>query len=153
MKTQSKIKALKLIFSKRCASKIWGGVSDIRLKKLDSVTLETSKNHLIRNFMRNERVRVEGYVIKYYFVKTSKRHKRSSIAKINFSIIDIFTLQVGALVESLQYFSARSATSASSILSLGWAKSIPFSLQALWALSHVILSLSPKIVKITEFLH
>ena len=29
------------------------------LKKLDSFTLETSKNHLIRNFLQNERVRVD----------------------------------------------------------------------------------------------
>ena len=28
-------------------------------KKLDSFTLETSKNHLIRNFLRNRRVRVK----------------------------------------------------------------------------------------------
>ena len=30
------------------------------LKKLDSLTLETSKNHLIRNFLRNGRLRVNG---------------------------------------------------------------------------------------------
>ena len=30
------------------------------LKKLDSFTLETSKNHLIRNFLRNGRVRVNS---------------------------------------------------------------------------------------------
>ena len=35
------------------------GVSEVQLKKLDSFTLETSKNHLIRNFLRNGRVRVE----------------------------------------------------------------------------------------------
>ena len=29
------------------------------LKKLDLFTLETSKNHLVRNFLRNERVRVK----------------------------------------------------------------------------------------------
>ena len=31
------------------------------LKKLDLFTLETSKNHLIRNFLRNGRVRVNEY--------------------------------------------------------------------------------------------
>ena len=50
---------LKLVFSKRRASKIWG-VSEVRFKKLDSFTLETSKNHLIRNFLRNGRLRVKG---------------------------------------------------------------------------------------------
>ena len=30
-------------------------------KKLDSFTSETSKNHLIRNFLRNERLRVKYY--------------------------------------------------------------------------------------------
>ena len=34
------------------------GVSEVRLKKLDSFTFETSKNHLIRNFLRNGRLRV-----------------------------------------------------------------------------------------------
>ena len=31
------------------------------LKKLDSFILETSKNHLIHNFLRNGRVRVKNY--------------------------------------------------------------------------------------------
>ena len=35
-------------------------VSEVRFKKkLESLTLETSKNHLIRNFLRNGRVRVK----------------------------------------------------------------------------------------------
>ena len=34
-------------------------VSEVRLKKLDSFNLETSKNHLIRNFLRNGRLRVD----------------------------------------------------------------------------------------------
>ena len=34
------------------------GVSEVRFKKLDSFTLETSKNYLIRNFLRNGRLRV-----------------------------------------------------------------------------------------------
>ena len=50
---------LKFVFLKRSASKIWGGgVSEVWFKKLDSFTLETSKNHLIRNFLRNGRLRV-----------------------------------------------------------------------------------------------
>ena len=32
------------------------GVSEVRFKKLDYFTLETSKSHLIRNFLRNGRV-------------------------------------------------------------------------------------------------
>ena len=53
------LKGLKSVFSKKCASKIWGGgVSEVRLKKLDSFTFGTSKNHLIRNFLRNGRLRV-----------------------------------------------------------------------------------------------
>ena len=41
------------------------GVSEVRFyKKLDSFTFETSKNHLIRNFLLNERVRVnESWLI------------------------------------------------------------------------------------------
>ena len=35
-------------------------------KKLDSFTLETLKNHLIRNFLRNGRLRVKGYLKKAY---------------------------------------------------------------------------------------
>ena len=35
------------------------GVSDVRFKKLDSFTLETSKNHLVRIFLRNGRLRVK----------------------------------------------------------------------------------------------
>ena len=35
------------------------GVSEIRLKKLDFFTLETSKKNLIRNFLRNGRVIVK----------------------------------------------------------------------------------------------
>ena len=34
-------------------------VSEVSLQKLDSFTLETSKNQLIRNFRRNGRVRVK----------------------------------------------------------------------------------------------
>ena len=47
-----KAEGLKLVFSKRCAS------------KLDSFTLETSENHLNRNFLRNGRVRVKFNYIK-----------------------------------------------------------------------------------------
>ena len=34
------------------------GVSEVRLKKLEFFTLETLKNHLIHNFLRNGRMRV-----------------------------------------------------------------------------------------------
>ena len=47
------------IFQKMCIINLrrgqWGPV----LKKLDSFTLEKSKKHLIRNFLRNGRVRVK----------------------------------------------------------------------------------------------
>ena len=37
------------------------------LQKLDFFTLETSKNHLIRNFLRNELVRVKAvFIVKVY---------------------------------------------------------------------------------------
>ena len=42
------------------ASKIWGGQWGPTKKKLDFFTLETSKNHPIRNFLRNGRVRVKS---------------------------------------------------------------------------------------------
>ena len=37
-------------------------------KKLDLFTLETSKNHLIRNFLRNERLRVNTEISKLFFL-------------------------------------------------------------------------------------
>ena len=37
------------------------GVSEVRLKKLDSFTLETSKSHPIRKFLRNGRLEVKKY--------------------------------------------------------------------------------------------
>ena len=40
-----------------------GGLVRFSLKKLDSFTLETSKNHLIRNFLRNGRVMVNDQKI------------------------------------------------------------------------------------------
>ena len=39
--------------------KAGGVVSEVRFKTLDSFTLETLKNHLIRKFPRNGRVRVK----------------------------------------------------------------------------------------------
>ena len=38
------------------------GLSEVRLKKLDSPTLEMSEKHLIRNFLRNGRLRVKNLV-------------------------------------------------------------------------------------------
>ena len=35
------------------------GVSEVRFKKIDSFTLGMSKNHLIRTFLRNGRLRVK----------------------------------------------------------------------------------------------
>ena len=53
-------RALIDIFQKMRIKNLRGSVrSD--LKKLDSFTLKTSKNHLIRNFLRNERVRVKAF--------------------------------------------------------------------------------------------
>ena len=47
------------IFQKMPIKNLRGAVrSD--LKQLDFFTLETSKNHLIHNFLRNGRVRVKG---------------------------------------------------------------------------------------------
>ena len=43
---------------KKMRIKNLSGVSEVRFKKLDSFTLETSKNHLIHNFLRNGRLRV-----------------------------------------------------------------------------------------------
>ena len=67
------LEGLKSVDSKRCASKIWWGVRDVRFKKLDSFTLEMSKNHLIRNFLRNGRLRVNrGFrIIKFGHQKSS----------------------------------------------------------------------------------
>ena len=47
------------IFQKMRIKNLRGGSVRSDLKKLDSFTLETSKNHLIRNFLRNERLRVK----------------------------------------------------------------------------------------------
>ena len=53
------LEGLKSVSSKRCASKILRGSVRSDLEKLDSFTLETSKNHLIDNFMRNGRLMVK----------------------------------------------------------------------------------------------
>ena len=50
------------------------GVSEVRFKKLDSFTLETSKNHLIRKFLRNGRVRVN---YKMFGIESDSSLKRS----------------------------------------------------------------------------
>ena len=42
------------------------GVSEVRFKKNDSFTLETSKNHLIRNFLRNGRLRVKNLIVVFF---------------------------------------------------------------------------------------
>ena len=49
------------IFQKMHIKNLRGGEGSMMsdLKKLDSFTLKTSKNHLIRNFLRNWRLRVK----------------------------------------------------------------------------------------------
>ena len=51
------------------------------LKKLDSFTLETSKNHLIRNFLRDGRVRVNVTVSfeKFFSIFTNIFDKESYV--------------------------------------------------------------------------
>ena len=46
------------------------GVSVVRVKKLDSFSLETSKNHQIRNFLQNERLRVNLRI--FHLIKKKK---------------------------------------------------------------------------------
>ena len=62
-----KLEGLKSVFSKRCTSKIWGRSVRADFKKLDSFTLKTSKNHLIRNFLRNGHQRVNFFFNNHYF--------------------------------------------------------------------------------------
>ena len=48
-----------MVFFQKMRIKNLRGVSEVRYKKkLDSVILETSKNHFIRKFLRNGRLRV-----------------------------------------------------------------------------------------------
>ena len=51
-------RALIGIFQMMLIKNLRGGGYQLDFKKLDSFTLETSKNHLIRNFLRIRRVRV-----------------------------------------------------------------------------------------------
>ena len=57
-----KLEGFKLFFSKRCA-----------LKKLDFSTLETSKNHVIRNFLQNGRLRVKLIIAAKILPKDEKK--------------------------------------------------------------------------------
>ena len=56
------------------------------LEKLDSFTLETSKNHLIRNFLRNGRVRVNSVKFGIFFLTTVgiTSHKLSYVTRLRF---------------------------------------------------------------------
>ena len=54
------LEGLKSVFFKRCASKVWWGSVRSYFRKVDSFTLETSENHLIRNCLRNGRLRVNN---------------------------------------------------------------------------------------------
>ena len=60
MKNES-LKGLNGLFQKMRIKNLRGGAVRFDLKKLDSFTLETSKNNLIRNFLRAGRVRVKQY--------------------------------------------------------------------------------------------
>ena len=51
-------------------SKILGGSVRFDFKKFDSFTLETSKTHLIHNFLRNGRVRVKTELQKIWTQET-----------------------------------------------------------------------------------
>ena len=54
------------------------GVSEVKFKnKLDSYTLETSKNYLIHNYLRNGRVRVNTLFTKFLYFSV-----RKTIAKL-----------------------------------------------------------------------
>ena len=53
------------VFPKTCASQIWQGGQCVPIKKL--LTLETSKNHVIRNFLRDGRVSVKVKKINLMF--------------------------------------------------------------------------------------
>ena len=64
----SKLKGLKFVFYKKCASKIGEGFKEVRLKNLAFYTSETSKNFLIRHFSRNERMRVNLSSIKFTLI-------------------------------------------------------------------------------------
>ena len=65
----SSLEGLRLVFSKEAQKNLMGasesGGQWVRFKKKrDSFTFETLKNHLIRNFLRNGRVRVN--ILKIY---------------------------------------------------------------------------------------
>ena len=64
------------------------------LKNLDSFTLETPKNHLIRSFLRNGRLRVNEAVqiltLNYYSNVLIQFGLSESLAKIVFRIIVSF---------------------------------------------------------------
>ena len=50
-------------------------VSEVQFKKLDSFTLETSKNHLIRKFLRNGRVRFKwNYLYAQLWISNTNNH-------------------------------------------------------------------------------
>ena len=75
------------IFQKMRIKNLRGrGVSEVRFKKLDSFTLATSKNHLIRNSLRNERVRVKLYAVRR---PLCAKTFRGSILRINFGLLNL----------------------------------------------------------------
>ena len=71
------------IYQKIRIKNLNGGSVRSDLKKLDSFTLEASKNHLFRNFLRNGRVRVMGYYL--FRKKTFMNQVDRFDLKINFA--------------------------------------------------------------------
>ena len=60
-------------------------------KKLDSLTLETSKNNLIRNFLRNGRVRVKSK----FFIFENLFTKNYAIKSIHYrDLMDTFPVKI-----------------------------------------------------------
>ena len=74
------------------------GVSEVRFKKLDYFTLETWKNHLIRNFLRNGRVRVKSC----YILLGNKFHNNMVNPKLVFFALINYELKIRALLNGKQ---------------------------------------------------
>ena len=75
-------KELNLVFSIKCASKIWRGVSEIRLEQTRLLHLVTSNNQLIRTFVRNSLLRVKSRS-KFHNLKPEKIGEFLSILLIS----------------------------------------------------------------------
>ena len=71
------------------------------LKKLDSFTLELSKNHLIRTFLRNGRLRVKATAVFLYFsiikafMSAGPEHKAAKVAlEVDVPKVETFVLNL-----------------------------------------------------------